>query len=84
MLTSLGDLTFAVIRRHVRDIVTVSDESIIDAMRTVWMRMKIIIEPSAAVPVAALLGGKLAVKGKRVGVILSGGNVDWDRLPWVV
>ena len=54
------------------------------AMRTVWMRMKIIIEPSAAVPVAALLGGKLAVKGKRVGVILSGGNVDLDRLPWVV
>ncbi len=84
LLTSLGDLTFAVIRRHVRDIVTVSDESIIDAMRTVWMRMKIIIEPSAAVPVAALLGGKLAVKGKRVGVILSGGNVDLDRLPWVV
>jgi threonine dehydratase len=84
LLTSLGDLTFAVIRRHVRDIVTVSEDSIVDAMRTVWMRMKIIIEPSAAVPVAAMLSGKLEVTGKRVGVILSGGNVDLDRLPWVV
>ena len=63
-------------------IVTVSEEAIVEAMRTVWERMKIVIEPSAAVPVAALLEGKLDPTGQRVGVILSGGNVDLDRLPW--
>lgn len=87
LLTSLGELTWAIIRDHVERIVTVSDEEIIAAMRLVWERMKIIIEPSSAVAVAAILsdefksfaGGDL----QRVGVILSGGNVDLDRLPWV-
>ena len=83
LLTSLGDLTFAVISELTESIVTVSEEAIIEAMRTVWERMKIIIEPSAAVPVAALLEGKLDPTGQRVGVILSGGNVDLDRLPWL-
>jgi len=82
LLTSLGDLTFTIIRRYVHDIVTVSESTIIKAMRMVWERMNIIIEPSSAVPVAALLDKLVDVKGKKVGVILSGGNVDLDRLPW--
>jgi threonine dehydratase len=81
--TSLGELTFAIIHRHVKQIVTVSEEAIIHAMRYVWERMKIIIEPSAAVPLGALLDKHLDVTGKRVGVIVSGGNVDLDHLPWV-
>ncbi len=80
--TSLGELTFAVIRERVEKIVTVSEAAIVEAMRFVWERAKIVIEPSSAVPVAALLDGKLDVRGKRVGVILSGGNVDLGALPW--
>jgi threonine dehydratase len=80
--TSLGDLTFAVIQKHVMEIVTVSEDGITEAMRTVWERMKIIIEPSAAVPFAALLTKRIDLSGKKVGVILSGGNLDLDRLPW--
>lgn len=82
LLTSLGELTFAIIRDHVERIVTVDEAAIVEAMRAVWERMKILIEPSSAVPVAALLKGGLEVRGQRVGVILSGGNVDLDRLPW--
>ncbi len=82
LLTSLGELTFAVIRRRVERIVTVDDHAIVSAMRRVWERMKIVIEPSSAVPVAALLEGELDVRGRRVGVIFSGGNVDLARLPW--
>jgi threonine dehydratase len=82
LLTSLGDLTFAVIQKHVAQIVTVSEDAIITAMRHVWERMKVLIEPSAAVPVAALFANKIPLAGQRVGIILSGGNVDLDRLPW--
>jgi len=81
--TSLGELTFAIIQRHVHQIVTVSEAAIISAMRHVWERMKIVIEPSAAVPIGALLERKLDLTDKRLGVILSGGNVDLDTLPWV-
>ncbi len=84
LLTNLGDLTFAVIRRHVERIVTVDDDEIVAAMRLVWERMKIVVEPSAAVPFAAILAGKLDVRGLKVGIIVSGGNVDLDRLPWAV
>jgi threonine dehydratase len=80
--TSLGDLTFAIIRRLVHEVVTVSEEGIAAAMRTVWERMKIIIEPSSAVPLAAVLERKVKVSGKRIGIIISGGNVDLDSLPW--
>ena len=80
--TSLGQLTFAIIQRHVGQIVTVSEDAIVAAMRYVWERMKIVIEPSSAVPIAALLDDRLHVSGKRVGVILTGGNVDLGRLPW--
>lgn len=79
---SLGDLTFSIIKRRVNRIVTVSEEAIVAAMRIVWERMKIVIEPSAAVPVAALLERKVDLAGQRVGIILSGGNVDLDGLPW--
>ncbi len=80
--TILGSLNFPIIQKYVHDIITVTDDEIMEAMRKVWEFMKIIIEPSSAVPVAVLLTGKLNVQGQRVGVILSGGNVDLDRLPW--
>ena len=80
--TSLGELTFAIIQRHKVQIVTVSEDAIVAAMRYVWERMKIVIEPSSAVPIAALLDDRLQVSGRRVGVILTGGNVDLGRLPW--
>ncbi|HSG68649.1 MAG TPA: pyridoxal-phosphate dependent enzyme [Bacteroidales bacterium] len=83
LLTSLGTLTYPIIQEYVDDIVTCSEEYIIKAMRLIWERMKIVIEPSSAVPLAAILEGKLDVKGKTVGIILSGGNVDMDRLPWM-
>jgi len=80
--TSLGNLTFPLILENVDDIVTVSENGIISAMRTIWERMKLIVEPSAAVPLGALMERKLDVRGKRVGIILSGGNVDLEKLPW--
>jgi threonine dehydratase len=83
LLTSLGELTFALIKKHVTDIITVSEADIVWAMRIIWERMKIIVEPSAAVPLAALLRHKLDISGKQVGIILSGGNVDLDSLPWI-
>jgi len=76
LLTSLCDKTFTIIRDLVDEIVLVSEEAIINAMRITWERMKIIIEPSAAVCLAAILSNKLNVTGKKVGIILSGGNVD--------
>jgi len=82
LLTSLGDKTFPIIQQHVERIVTVGEEAIIAAMRLVWERMKIVIEPSSALPLAALWEKKLDVEGKRVGIILSGGNVDLGKLPW--
>lgn len=80
LLTSLGDKTFPIIQENVKEIITVTDDEIIDALRLVWERMKIIIEPSCAVPLAALLKEKERFTGKRVGIILSGGNVDLERV----
>jgi threonine dehydratase len=80
--TNVGAPNFTIIQRYVDDIVTVSEEAIIAAMRTIWETMKIIIEPSAAVPYAAILESKIDIGGKRVGMILTGGNVDLDSLPW--
>ncbi|MCS6994860.1 MAG: pyridoxal-phosphate dependent enzyme [Anaerolineales bacterium] len=82
LLTSLGTLTFPIIRQRVEQIVTVSEAAIIQAMRFTWERLKIIIEPSAAVPLGLLLERKVNLSGLRVGVILSGGNVDLSKLPW--
>ncbi len=80
--TSLGSLTFPVIMNFVDEIVTVSEDSIVEAMRLIWERMKIIIEPSSAVPLAALLETKVNVAGKKTVIILSGGNVDLRHLPF--
>jgi len=76
LLTSLSELTFSIIRKNVDEIVTVSESEIILAMKWVWERMKLIIEPSSAVAVAALVKKKDVLRGKKAGVILSGGNVD--------
>jgi threonine dehydratase len=80
--TNVGEPNFAIIQRYVDDIVTVSEEAIVSAMRTIWETMKIVIEPSAAVPYAAILERAIDVTGKRVGIILTGGNVDLAALPW--
>ena len=79
---TIGPLNFAVIREVVDGVLRVDDTDTIAAMRYVWEHMKLVIEPSAAVPVAALRTGSIGVRGKRVGVILSGGNLDLDHLPW--
>ena len=82
LLTSLSELTLSIIMKYVSDIFTVTEEEIITAMQTVWERMKIIIEPSSAVPVAAVLNQANNLAGKKVGVILTGGNVDLEKLRW--
>lgn len=79
LLTSLGDKTFPIICENVKEIITVTDEEIVHAMKLIWERMKIIIETSCAVPFAAVLKEKEKFAGKRVGIILSGGNVDLER-----
>ena len=80
--TRVGEITFPIIQKHVNDIVCVSEGEIVAAMRLIWERMKIVIEPSSAVAVAALLKSPDMFRAKRVGVILSGGNVDLESLPW--
>jgi threonine dehydratase len=80
--TNLAPRTFGAIRANVDAFGTCTEEGIVTAMRMTWERMKIIIEPSCAVPFACLLERSLDVAGKRVGIILTGGNVDLDRLPW--
>lgn len=78
----LKELTWHFVQNHVTDILTTSEDEIIDAMKLIWKRMKIVMEPSSAVPLAAILKNKEIFAGKRVGVIITGGNVDLDRLPW--
>ena len=82
LLTSLGERNFAIIMDNVDDIVTVSEEKIIEAMRLIWERMKIVVEPSSAVSLAAILDNKVDIQGKKVGIILSGGNLDLGSLPF--
>jgi len=79
LLTSLGDKTFPIIQRHVRGVLPVTDHEIVRAMRLIWERMKIIVEPSCAVPLAAVLNQKEKFAGKRVGIVLTGGNVDLEK-----
>jgi threonine dehydratase len=81
--TTIGAPNFAIAQRHVDDVVTVSEESIVAAMRAVWESLKIIIEPSAAVPYAAVAEKKVSSTNRRIGIILTGGNVDLDALPWL-
>ena len=80
--TTLSARTLGAIRANVDAIGTASEAAIVQAMRMIWERMKIIVEPSAAVPLACVLEGSVDIRGTRVGIILSGGNVDLDRLPW--
>ena len=82
LMTSLSERTLAIIQQHVTDILTVSDPEIIAAMRLVWERMKIIIEPSCAVPLAVVLKHKDQFAGQKIGIILTGGNVDLGKLPF--
>ena len=82
LLTSLGERNFPIIRKYVADIVTVSEQAIIEAMKLIFERMKIVIEPSSAVPLATVLENKADIAGKKTGIIISGGNVDLKKLPF--
>lgn len=84
LLTSLGALNFPIIKQRVEQVVTVSENGILNSMKYIWERAKIVIEPSAAVPVGVLWERKLDLTGLRIGIILSGGNVDLEKLPWSV
>lgn len=79
----LKELTWHFVSNHVTDILTASEDEIVDAMKLTWQRMKIVIEASCAVPLATILKNKDRFAGKRVGVIITGGNVDLDTLPWI-
>jgi threonine dehydratase len=83
LLTSLGSKTFPIILDKVHRIITVREESIIKAMMLTWERMKIVIEPSSAAPLAAVIENQADFAGKSVGIIISGGNVSLDKLPWI-
>ncbi|WP_347266516.1 beta-hydroxyaspartate dehydratase BhcB [Paracoccus sp. (in: a-proteobacteria)] len=78
----LKDLTWHFVRNHVTDILTATEEEIVEAMKLIWKRMKIVMEPSSAVPLATIIKNRDVFAGKRVGVIITGGNVDLDKLPW--
>jgi len=78
----LKELTWYFVSNHVTDILTVGEQEIIDAMKLTWQRMKIVMEPSSAVPLATIIKNKKRFAGKRVGIIITGGNVDLDKLPW--
>ena len=78
----LGDKSFGLIQKYVDDIVLASEANVISAMREIWELMKIIVEPSGCPPLAAIFDGNLDVTGKRVGIVLTGGNIDLDKLPW--
>ncbi|KAE9628576.1 beta-hydroxyaspartate dehydratase BhcB [Parasedimentitalea maritima] len=79
----LKDLTWHFVSNNVSDILTAGEQEIVDAMRLIWARMKIVVEPSSAVPLATILKNKDRFAGKRLGVIITGGNVDLDKLPWM-
>lgn len=79
----LKELTWHFVQRHVTDILTAGEDEIVEAMKTIWKRMKIVMEPSSAVPLATILKNPELFRGKRVGVIITGGNVDLDKLPWM-
>lgn len=78
----LKELTWHFVQNHVTDILTASEEEIVDAMKLIWKRMKIVMEPSSAVPLATILKNREIFEGRRVGIIITGGNVDLDKLPW--
>ena len=79
----LKERTWHFVSNHVEDILLATEQEIIDAMRLTWQRMKIVMEPSCAVPLATIIKNKDLFAGKRVGVVITGGNVDLDKLPWI-
>lgn len=81
--TLVGEINFELLQKHRVDVVTVDDAETVAAMKLIWERLKIVVEPSSAVTLAAILGARERFAGRRVGVILSGGNVDLDALPWL-
>ena len=84
LLVPLKDLTWHFVSTHVSEIYTASEAAIVDAMKLTWKHLRVVMEPSSAVPLATILKNPDAFKGKRVGVILTGGNVDLDKLPWTL
>lgn len=83
LLVPLKDLTWHFVKNHVSEIYTASDAEIVDAMKLIWKHLRIVMEPSSAVPLATILKNPKAFAGKRVGIIVTGGNVDLDKLPWI-
>lgn len=83
LLVPLKDLTWHFVSNHVSDIYTASDAEIVDAMKLIWKHLRVVMEPSSAVPLATVLKNRDAFAGKRVGIIITGGNVDLDKLPWI-
>ena len=84
LLVPLKDLTWQFVSTHVSEILTASEDEIVAAMKLIWKHLRVVAEPSSAVPLATILKNRAAFRGKRVGVILTGGNVDLDRLPWMM
>lgn len=84
LLTNLGDKTFPIIRDHVDNIFKVTEQQVVAAMKLIWTELKMVVEPSSATVLAAVMGHPEQFQGKRIGLILSGGNVDISRLPWQV
>ena len=82
LLTNLSDKTFGIIQKYVEEIITVSEADIVHAMRLIWERMKILVELSSAVPLAAILRNKERFADKKIGLIITGGNVDVNQLPF--
>lgn len=83
LLVPLKDLTWHFVRTHVSEIYTASDAEIVTAMKLIWKHLRVVMEPSSAVPLATVLKNPGAFRGKRVGIIITGGNVDLDKLPWI-
>ena len=78
----IGTITFPIIQKYVDEIITLSEEEILDSMKMIWERLKIIVEPSCSISLAAIIKNKNKFSGKNVGLIMSGGNVDLNQLPW--
>ena len=78
----IGTITFPIIQSYVEEVITLTEEEIIESMKMIWERMKIVVEPSCSITLAAVLKSRDRFAGKKVGLIISGGNVDLERLPW--
>ena len=79
--TQLGDKNFPIIRNEVKEIIRITEDEIIHSMKLIWQRLKIICEPSCSLPLAGVLKNKDKFKGKKIGIVITGGNIDLDNLP---